>query len=129
MLSVFSRVFSRIVQDQLQEFLRANYILTNNQYAFRTSCSTIASMVNRTEHWLQNNDNQKLNMTKFLDDKKAFDTVDHQTSIDKLMKYSIKEKGIEWFKSYQNGRKQFSTADGQKSRIERSIAALLKDHA
>ena len=126
MLSVFSRVLQRIVQDQLHEFLRANCILTNNQYAFRTLCSMVVSLLNSTEYWLQNADNQKLNMTIFLDDKRVFHTVDHRTSIDKLMKYSI--KGIEWFKSYQNGRKQFCTADGQKSRTEKSIAAFLKDH-
>ena len=69
-LSIFSRVFKRVVQNQLPEFLKTNFILTNNQYAFRTLYSTIASLVNSTEHWHHNADNQKLNMTIFLDLKK-----------------------------------------------------------
>ena len=70
MLSIFSRVFERIVQDQLHEFLRINCILTKNQYAFRTLHSSIISLVNSTEYWRQNIENQKLNATVFLDLKK-----------------------------------------------------------
>ena len=82
MLSIFSRVFERIVQDQLYEFLKLNCILTKNQ---------------------------KLNPTIFSDSK---------ILINKLMKYDIKGKEIEWFKSYLSGRKQFCTGNGHKSRIE-----------
>ena len=67
MLSIFSTVFERIVQDQLCKFLNANGILINNQYAFRALYSTITSLVNSNDHWRQNTDNQKLNMTIFLD--------------------------------------------------------------
>ena len=56
--------------------------------------STIVSLVNRNEHWRHNADNNKLNMTIFLNLKKAFDTVDHRILINKLMKYGIKGKGI-----------------------------------
>ena len=88
-LSIFSRVSEKIVQDQLHEFLKMNCILTKNQYAFRTLHSSIISLVNSTEYWRQNIDNQKLNATVFLDLKKAFDTVNHKMLINKLMKYGI----------------------------------------
>ena len=48
-LSIFSRVFERIAQDQLLEFLRINCILTKDQNAFRTLHSAIISLVNSTE--------------------------------------------------------------------------------
>ena len=102
-LSIFSRVLEKIVHDQLHEFLKANGILTNNQYAFRKLYSTTMSMINSTEHWLENANNQKLNMAVFLDLKKTFDMVDHRILIDKLFKYGIKGKEREWFKSYLNG--------------------------
>ena len=88
------------MHDQLHEFLKVIGILTNNHYAFRKLYSTIMSLINSTEHWLENADNRKLNMTVFLDLKKAFDTVDHKILIDKLFKYGIKGKEREWFKSY-----------------------------
>ena len=70
-LSIFSTVLEKIVHDQLHEFLKVNGILTNNQYAFRKLYSTIMSLINSTEHWLENADNRKLNMTVFLDLKKS----------------------------------------------------------
>ena len=54
----------------MHEFLKVNCILAKNQYAFRTLYSTIASLVNSTEYWRENIDNQKLNATIFLDLKK-----------------------------------------------------------
>ena len=91
-LSIFSRVFEKIVHDQLHEFLKANGISTNNQYAFRKLYFTIMSLINSTEHWPENVDNRKLNRTVFLDLKKAFDTVDHKIFIDKQFKYGINGK-------------------------------------
>ena len=69
-LSIFSRIIERIVQDQLHEFRKANCILTNNQHAFRALYSTNISLVNIIEHWRQNVDNQTLNIMIFLDLKK-----------------------------------------------------------
>ena len=89
-LSIFSRVFERIVQDQLHDFLKTNCILTKNQYAFGTLHSSIISLVNSTEYWRQKIDNQKLNATVFLNLKKAIDTVSHKILINKLVKYGIK---------------------------------------
>ena len=40
------------------------------------------------------------------------------------MKYGIKGKEIEWFKSYLSGRKQFCTVSGHKSRIEEVICDI-----
>ena len=89
MLLFFSRIFDRIVQGQLREFLKVNSILTNNQYAFRTLYSIIVFIVNSTEQW-----RHIVNMTIILDLKKAFDPFDHNILIDKLMKYGINEKEL-----------------------------------
>ena len=66
-LSVLSRVFERIVHDQLLEFLKQNKILTKSQFAYRKLYSTITSLIDSIDHWLANSDNQKLNMMTFLD--------------------------------------------------------------
>ena len=56
-------------------------------------------MISSTDYWLQNVDNRNINMTLFLDLKKAFDTVNHQILIEKLFAYGVKGTEIEWFKS------------------------------
>ncbi len=106
-LGIFSRIFEKITHDQLFEYLDVNNTLTKNRYAFRKFHSTITSMISSTDYWLQNVDNRNINMTLFLDLKKAFDTVNHQILIEKLFAYGVKGTEIEWFKSYLSDRQQF----------------------
>ena len=47
-----------------------------------------------------------INGVLFLDLKKAFDTVDHNILISKLMTYGIKGKAHKWFQSYLEKRQQ-----------------------
>ena len=117
-LSIFSRVFDKIVHDQLQDFLRAHGILTKNQNAFQKLCSTITSLISSSENWLKNTDDHKLNLTLFLDLKKVFDTVDHKILISKVVKYGVRGIEIEWFKSYLKERRQYCSINGQKSEIK-----------
>ncbi len=48
----------------------------------------------------------------FVDLKKAFDTVDHETLCLKLEHYGIQNRELSWFKSYLSGRKQFCRVNG-----------------
>ena len=82
------------------------------------------SLINSTEHWLENANNRKLNMTVFLDLKKAFGTIDENILIDKLFKNGIKGKEREWFKSYLNGRKQFCSVNGQRSKTDEVLCGI-----
>ena len=45
--------------------------------------------------------------TIYTDIKKGFDTINHELLIFKLCKYGIKDKILDWFKSYLNNRKQY----------------------
>ena len=63
-------------------------------------------------------------MTVLLDLKKAFDTVDHKILIEELFKYGIKGKERKWFKSYLNGRKQFCSVNGQRSKTEEVLCGI-----
>ena len=75
-ISIFSRMLERLVHDQLFDFLKVNKKLTcNQQSAFQKLCSTITSLISSTDYWYDNMDSRKINLTLFLDLKKAFDTV------------------------------------------------------
>ena len=58
-------------------------MVKKNQHAFCKLHYTITSLVKSTDEWLNNIDSQKVNMTMFLDLKKAFDTVDHKILLEK----------------------------------------------
>ena len=114
-ISVFSRILERIVHDQILNFILDNNILTKNQSAFRKLHSTITSLIGTTDYWYENIDSKKLNLTIFLDLRKAFDTVDHEIMVKKLWKYGMRGNTGSWFQSYLDQRKQYCSENGQRS--------------
>ena len=52
-------------------------LLSDNQFTLRKLHNTQTSIMNITETWFRNINEQKTNLSVFLDLKKAFDTVDH----------------------------------------------------
>ena len=123
-LSVFSRLLEKLAHDQLYDFLRANELLSKNQFAFRKLHSTITSMLNITETWYKNIDERKLNVSIFLDLKKAFDTVDHDILLSKFSAFGICGKTHCWFKTYLENRKQFCYVEGQESSTNRIVCGI-----
>jgi hypothetical protein len=106
-LSVISKIFEKIVFDQLSQYLITNKILTDYQSGFRKGYSTCSSLLRTTNEWLVNMDKGLINGVVFLDLKKAFDTVDHiNILIKKLELYGLKNNALRWFISYLSHRKQ-----------------------
>ena len=106
-LSAVSRIFEKVARDQLFEFLTANNLLSKNQFAYRKLHSTITSLLNVTDSWYSNVDRKNVNISLFLDLKKAFDTIDHDILLAKLQRYGICQKELEWFASYLTERQQY----------------------
>ena len=82
-------------------FLDENNVVTKNQSAFRKLYSTVTSLISSTDYWYKNIDSKKLNLTIFLDLKKAFDTVDHEIMMKKLNAYGIRgpPRGTGYFRT------------------------------
>ena len=114
-ISVFARIFEKIVHDQLYNFLSTNNILTPSQSAFRKLHSTITSLINCTDNWYRNIDKGQLNLSLFLDLKKAFDTVDHKIMVKKLNAVGVRGIAGDWFASYLSNRKQYCSLGDQTS--------------
>ena len=69
--------------DQLYGFLANEEIITNQQSGFRSLHSTVtARLIEATDSWAFNIDRGNVNVSVFLDLKKAFDTVDHDDFLD-----------------------------------------------
>ena len=114
-VSVFSRILEKIFHNQIYEYLKATKALTMSQSAFQKCCSTITSLIDSTDNWYENIDNKQLNLTIFLDLKKAFDTVNHKILLEKLKKYGIRDIAGDWLQSYLENRTQYCAANGFES--------------
>ena len=102
-----SKIFEKEVFRQVYGYLTENYMLPKFQSGFRPKHSTVTSFIQSCDEWLENMDNEKLNGVIFLDIKKAFDSINHATLLNKIKKcFGISSIELKWFESYLSNREQ-----------------------
>ena len=72
-----SKLFERIIYDQLCIYLSSNSLLIKHQSGFRSLHYTATALLEATNEWYFNVDQGNVNLVVFLDLSKAFDTVSH----------------------------------------------------
>ena len=117
LLPVISKVFEKIVFDQLYQYFTDNDLIFTSQYGFRKLHSTELASIELIDRIAQYMDSGKLPLSIFLDLSKAFDTLDHSILLDKLKFYGISNTPLKWFQSYLRSRQQFVEFDGTCSGI------------
>lgn len=106
LISNFAKIVEKCIRRQLLNFLDKHKIFSENQYGFRSGRSTsnvISTLIERITGDLENN---KKNLTVFLDLKKAFDTVSHDKLLAKLYSYGVRGSALNLVNSYLKGREQ-----------------------
>ncbi|CAB4037008.1 Hypothetical predicted protein [Paramuricea clavata] len=114
-LPVLSKVFERVVQKQLYEYLEKNSLLSPNQFAFRKHRSTQHPVTLLSDHIRGHMDKGELTGAVYIDLRKAFDTIDHGRLLSKLPCYGIRGRELIWLENYLFGRKQFVVFDSATS--------------
>ena len=74
-IPVVSKIFEKIIYDQLYEYLNDNKLLSNCQSGFGPLHSTLTALLEATNSWSVNIDNGLLNCVVFIDLKKAIATL------------------------------------------------------
>ena len=77
--------------------------------------STETALLEATNEWLWNIDNNLLNSAIFLDLKKAFDTMGHAILLGKLKLDGVSSQSLNWFRSYLSDWRQQTFIDGAQS--------------
>lgn len=106
-LPILEKILEEIIKNQLEEHITKNKILKEEQSGFRTGHSCETALLKIISERKAGLDEGKLYGVLYLDLKRAFKTININRLIEKLeRKCGVKQKAIEWLKSYLNNRTQ-----------------------
>ena len=114
-LPVISKIFERIVYDQLCSYLNKHDLIYEFQSGFRRSYSTDTALTYLSDRIRLNMDAGLYTGIVLIDLQKAFDTVDHQILTLKLNSLGLNRPAVSWFESYLSERQQFVDVQGTHS--------------
>ena len=87
-------------------FLNKHKVLHKAQSGFRKKHSCNTALINLLDKWLKNIDKGDVVGAIFFDLRKAFDVVNHDILLKKLIYYKFDAQSLNWIKSHLSNRKQ-----------------------
>ena len=90
MLSVFSKIYEKLIYTRIYSYLIKNKFIYDKQFGFRSNYSTNHALLSITERIKALVDTRNYVCGVFVDLEKAFDTVNHKILCEKLNFYGIR---------------------------------------
>jgi hypothetical protein len=106
LLPVLSKVFERIIANQLGNFLDSNSVINTAQFGFRRGLSTESALLRLSKLLFTAKQSGVFSSLTTIDFSKAFDCLNHSVLLNRLASYGLGPSSVLWFKSYLTGRHQ-----------------------
>lgn len=117
-LPFLSKVFEKLLSQQITEFLECHKLLANLQSGFRKFRSCTSALLKVSDDIRQEIDSNRHTILVLLDFSKAFDSVDHTLLLRKLEIYfNFSTSAIALIKSYLFNRRQLVSCNGKSSSL------------
>ena len=110
------KVAERVLRKIIVDYLESKKIISSGQHGFRSGRSTLSQLLMHFDQVFDGILQGQGTDTIFLDYAKAFDKVDHQLLIQKMIQYGFPTNLVEWISSFLDDRKQTVVVNGAKSR-------------
>lgn len=120
LLSVFSKILEKLVNNRLVSFLEGLGLLSEKQFGFRRNRSTedaVSLLVDQVSSTLEK---RKKSIGVFLDLAKAFDTVSIPILLRKLEAMGVRGEALAWFRSYLTERGQLVKLGSHTSNVHQT---------
>jgi hypothetical protein len=114
-LPAISKVFEKVIFNQLHEHFISENLYYHNQYGFRANHSTEYATLELIDRINFEMDKGNLPLNVYIDLSKAFDTVDHTILLSKLEHYGIRNTSLSLLNSYLSNRLQYVEIESVKS--------------
>ena len=111
-LTIISKIFERVVYDQVESYLDQKKLLYQFQSGFRSRYPTDTCLIHLTDFIKFQMDKGHFVGMVLLDLQKAFDTVDHSILLMKLEALGLSQDITRWFQSYLSDRQQLVDVSG-----------------
>ena len=97
-------MLEKLIYKRTYSFLQSTGQLYESQYGFRQGHSCEHAISELISAILKNKENNNYTVGLFLDLLKAFDSLKHDTLLEKMELYGIRGTALNWFTSYLNSR-------------------------
>ena len=114
-LSTINNFFEKLIHKRINSFLEQNNVISYAQYGFCKGKSTSHATYEVLSKIQPAFTKKMFSICIFADFSKAFDTVDHNTLLQKLEDYGIRGPTLAYLKSYLTNRKQYINANNSNS--------------
>jgi exonuclease III len=115
-LPILSKVFERLILNQITEYIESKAVYHQEQSGFRKGHSTTTILHKLKDDILTTMKKGEVTLSIFADFSKAFDTVDYPTLINRLNNLGFSKKFIKLINDYLTNRYQFVQIDDKASR-------------
>ena len=106
-LPAISKIFEKIMYNQISKYFNVNKLFFESQYGFRKGHSTELAAIELVEQLITEMDKNELPINIYLDLSKAFDSLDHTILLDKLSYYGIRNNSLNLLANYMTNRVQY----------------------
>ena len=107
LLPTLSKVFERVIFNQLYMYLDHNNLLSEQQYGFHANHSAELAGIKLADYIVHGIDRKLTPVNIYIDLSKAFDTLNFDMLLYKLHYYGITDVTLKLLKSYMSNRKQY----------------------
>ena len=117
LLPTISKVFERVIYDQMYLYFNNNNLLAYEQFGFRKNHSTEYAAIKLEDHISNEMESGKTLVTLFIDLSKSFDTLSFDILLQKLNYYGIAGVNLKLMANYLRNRKQYVVFNNHNSEI------------
>ena len=115
LLPTISKIFERVIHDQMYEYFNNFNLLAEQQYGFRKKHSTEYAAIKLIDHVSKQMENGKTPGCLYIDLSKAFDTLAFDILLFKLKYYGVTDTALDLMSSYLKNRKQYVVFNNKQS--------------